>query len=161
MLYCIFLFCYVFLHNYPSKTILNLLNFNLILVRNYGFEFRSGFKGIFNYHFGTNWMSNSIKTTISNSFTDNTSFLDLSFVFNKKLNAEIQTERYFFGNLENDNTYYFLDFDLRYQLKKDKVTLGLSGKNLFNTKTFSNFSISDIGTSTTEYRLLAKLEYRF
>ncbi len=133
---------------------------------NYGIELRSGFNSIFNYHFGINWMVNSIETSIENSFTDNTSFLDLSFVFNKKLNAEIKTERYFFGNLQNDNTYYFLDFDLRYQLKKDKLTLALSGKNLFNTKTFRNFSINDVGTSTTEYRLLprfvlAKLEYRF
>jgi hypothetical protein len=132
---------------------------------NYGLELRSGFKGIFNYHLGTKWMTNTIETTTTNSFTDNTSFLDLSFVFNKKIDAVVQTERYFFGNLQNDNTYYFLDFNLRYKLK-DKLTLGVSGKNLFNTETFRNFSISDIGTSTTEYRLLPrfvllKLEYRF
>jgi outer membrane receptor protein involved in Fe transport len=94
------------------------------------------------------------------------SFLDLNFVFNEKLNAQVQTERYFFGNLNTDNTYYFLDFDVKYQLKKDKLTLGLTGKNLFNTERFRNFSISDIGSSTTEYRLLPrfvllKMEYRF
>tara|TARA_B110001469_G_scaffold24932_1_gene25633 strand:- start:1995 stop:2174 length:180 start_codon:yes stop_codon:yes gene_type:complete len=59
-----------------------------------------------------------------------------------------------------------LDFDARYKLLKNKLTLGLTGKNLFNTERFRNFSISDIGTSTTEYRLLEryvllKLEYRF
>jgi hypothetical protein len=133
---------------------------------NYGFELRSGFKGIFNYHIGTKWATTEIETTINNSFTDNVSFLDLSFVFNEKLDFQLQSERYYFGNLQTDNTYYFLDFDARYKLIKNKLTLGLSGKNLFNTERFKNFSISDIGTSTTEYRLLPsfvllKMEYRF
>jgi len=135
---------------------------------NYGLELRSGFKGIFNYHIGTKWNTNKIETTtINNSFTDNVSFLDLSFVFNDKFNMQFQTERYFFGNLDKENnTYYFLDFDARYTIKKNKLTLALTGKNLFNTETFRTFSISDISTSTTEYRLLErfvllKMEYRF
>ncbi len=135
---------------------------------NYGLELRSGFKGIFNYHIGTKWSTNKIKTsTINNSFTDNMSFMDFSFVFNEKFNVLFQTERYFFGNLDKENkTHYFLDFDAQYTIKKNKLTLALSGKNLFNTRTFRTFSISDIGTSTTEYRLLSrfvylKIEYRF
>ena len=135
---------------------------------NYGLELRSGFKGVFNYHIGTKWTTNVIETTmINNSFTDNLSFLDLYFVFNDKFNMQFQTEGYFFGNLDKENnTYYFLDFDARYTIKKNKLTLALTGKNLFNTKTFRTFSISDISTSTTEYRLLErfvllKMEYRF
>ena len=133
---------------------------------NYGLEFRSGFKGVFNYHMGTKWNATEIKTTINNSFTNNVSFLDLSFAVNKKLDFQFQSESYYFGNLETDNTYYFLDFDARYKLIKNKLTLAITGKNLFNTEKFRNFSISDIGTSTTEYRLLPrfvllKLEYRF
>ncbi len=135
---------------------------------NYGLELRSGFKGLFNYHIGTKWNTNKIETSIiNNSFTDNVSFLDLSFVFNEKFNLQFQTERYFFGNLDkNNNTYYFLDFDARYTIKKNKLTLALTGKNLFNTEKFRTFSISDISTSTTEFRLLErfvllKMEYRF
>jgi len=133
---------------------------------NYGLELRSGFKSKFNYHIGTKWNITEITSTINNSFTDNVSFLDLSFIFNKKLDFQLQSERYYFGNLQTDNTYYFLDFDTRYKLIENKLTLGLTGKNLFNTERFRNFSISDIGTSTTEYRLLPrfvllKLEYRF
>ncbi|MHB0753632.1 carboxypeptidase-like regulatory domain-containing protein [Polaribacter sp. M15] len=132
----------------------------------YGFEVRSGFSGIFNYHFGTKWNTNTIQTTLKNSFTDNTSFLDLSFLFNNKFNIDVQSERYFFGNLQNENTYYFLDVNSNYKLLKDKLTLSVSGKNLFNTKTFRNFSISDFGSSTTAFRLLPryvllKIEYRF
>lgn len=150
------------------KNIINNSNLRTVTSNNYnyGLELRSGFKGIFNYHMGTKWTTTEIETTIKNSFTNNNSFLDLSFVFNEKFDFQLQSERYFFGNLDTNNTYYFLDFDARYKLTKNKMTLGLTGKNLFNTKTFRNFSISDIGTSTTEYRLLPrfillKIEYRF
>ncbi len=150
------------------KNIVNNSNLRLVTSNNYnyGLELRSGFKGIFNYHIGTKWTTTEIETNINNSFTDNISFLDLSFIFNKKLDFQLQSERYYFGNLQTDNTYYFLDFDARYKLIENKLTLGITGKNLFNTERFRNFSISDIGTSTTEYRLLPrfillKLEYRF
>lgn len=133
---------------------------------NYGLEMRSGFKGIFNYHIGTKWNTREIETTINNSFTDNVSFLDLSLAFDKKLDFQLQTERYYFGNLQSNSIYYFLDFDARYKLIENKLTLGITGKNLFNTERFRNFSISDIGSTTTEYRLLPryvllKMEYRF
>jgi len=133
---------------------------------NYGLELRSSFKGVFNYHIGTKWTTNKIESTINNSFTDNVSFLDLSFLLSDKFNIQIQSERYYFGNLNTENIYNFLDFETTYQLKKNKLSLGLSGKNLLNTKIFRNFSISDIGSTTTEYRLLPrfvllKLEYRF
>jgi hypothetical protein len=151
------------------KNIVN--NSNLREVRNlsvnYGFELRSGFRGIFNYHIGSKWNYNQVKTTIENSFTDNVSFLDLSLVFNNKFNVQVQSERYYFGNLSSDsNTYYFLDLEARYVAKENKLTFSLSGNNLFNTETFRNFSISDIAISQTEFRLqpryvLLKMEVRF
>jgi len=133
----------------------------------YAIEIRSGFSGIFNYHIGSKWKNNEITTTINNSFTDNTSFIDLSFIVNSKLNFQLQTERYFFGNLnKNSNKYYFMDLEARYIMKENKVTFFLSGNNLFNTKTFRNYSVSDISVSMTEYQLqpryvLLKMEYRF
>ncbi len=133
----------------------------------YGFELRSGFKGVFNYHIGSKWNYKQVKTTAENSFTDNMSFLDLSFMFSDKFNIQVQTERYFFGNLEEkNNKYYFLDVEARYVIKENKLTFFLSGNNLFNTETFRNYSISDISISKTEYRLqprylLLKMEYRF
>ena len=133
---------------------------------NYGFEYRTSFDGLVNFHLGSKWLTNKIETSITNEFTDNVSFLDFTIVFNEKLNFDFQSERYFFGNIETDNVYYFLDFDARYTVKENKLTFILSGKNLFNTDTFRNFTISDIGNSTTEYRLLPryillKIEYRF
>lgn len=154
--------------NSEFKNIVNDSNLRTVISKNYkyGVEIRSGFNGVFNYHIGTKWTTSQVTTTLSNLFTNNSSFLDLSFVFNNEFDIQIQSERYFFGNLQTDNTYYFLDLNARYQLIKDKLTLGLTGKNLFNTEKFRDFSISDIGSTTTEYRLLPryaliKIEYRF
>jgi len=154
--------------NSEFKNIVNVSDLRTIISKNYkyGVEISSGFNGVFNYHIGTKWTTSQVTTTLPNSFTSNLSFLDLSFVFNNKFDVQIQSERYFFGNLQTDNSYYFLDLNARYQLIKDKLTLGLTGKNLFNTEKFRDFSISDIGSTTTEYRLLPrfaliKIEYRF
>jgi hypothetical protein len=133
----------------------------------YGFELRSGFRGFFNYHIGSKWTYNQVKTIIKNDFTNNMTFLDFMFVINNKFNIQVQTERYFFGNLENKKSrYYFLDVEARYVVKENKLTFMLSGNNLFNTETFRNYNISDINISQTEYKLipryvLLKMEYRF
>ena len=133
----------------------------------YGFELRSGFKGILNYHIGTKWNYNEVKTTLLNSFIDNMTFVDLSLEINDKLNFQLQSERYLFGNLNKDtNQYYFMDLEACYTVKENKLTFYLSGNNLLNTETFKNYSISDINISKTEYRLqpryiLLKIEYRF
>jgi hypothetical protein len=151
------------------KNIVN--NSNLREVNNlnadYGFELRSGFRGIFNYHIGSKWNYNQVETTVKNNFTNNMSFLDLSFMFSNTFNIQMQSERYYFDNLDkNNNQYYFLDLEARYVVKENKLTFSLSGNNLFNIETFRNNSISDINISQTEHRLmpryvLLKMEFRF
>ncbi|MDG4946123.1 hypothetical protein NMK71_06825 [Weeksellaceae bacterium KMM 9713] len=121
---------------------------------------------MFTFDLGSNWISNKIKTSTIDKFHDNITFLDLNFAFSQKLNFDISSERYCFGSLEGKNDYYFLDLDARYVVKKNKLTFMLSGKNLLNTDTFRSVSISDIGSSTIEVRLLPrylllKLDYRF
>lgn len=55
---------------------------------------------------------------IENIATQNTSFFDLSFVLSSRFNMQLQSERYYFNNLENDNdTYYFMDFEINYKPK--------------------------------------------
>lgn len=133
----------------------------------FGFELRSVFRGFFNYHIGSKWSFNEVETKINNNFTNNMSFMDLSFVFSDKFNIQVQSERYFFGNLEKDNNkYYFLDLETRYVVKENKLTFSLSGNNLLNTEKFRSYSISDITISQTEYRLMPryvilKIDYRF
>ena len=134
---------------------------------NYGFELHSGFRGFFNFHLGTKWDYTEIKSTSKNSFTDNMTFLDLSLVINKKVNFKIQTERYYFGNLEKQNNkYYFVDIEARYNVKDNKLAFSISGNNLLNTETYRNYSINDISITKTEYKLqpryiLLKIEFRF
>lgn len=151
------------------KNIVN--NSNLREVKNnaynYGFELRSTFGGVFNYHIGSKWDYNEVKTIITNSFNNNMSFADLSLVLNNAISFKVQTERYFFGNLDvNANTYYFLDLEAKYIVKQNKLTFFITGNNLFNVDKFTNLSITDIAISKTEYRLqprylLFKTEYRF
>jgi outer membrane receptor protein involved in Fe transport len=114
---------------------------------------------------GSKWNYSQIKTIIENDFTNNMSFVDLSFNISDRFDVQLKSERYVFGNLDN-NKYYFIDLEARYVVKENKLTLFLSGNNLFNTETFRNYSISDINVSQTAYRLLPrytmlKMEYRF
>jgi CarboxypepD_reg-like domain len=151
------------------KNIVNSTNLREVIANNYnyGFELRSGFKGIFNYHIGSRWTTSEVKTSIVNKNTNNMSFLDLNFNFSKKFNIDIQSERYFFGNLDKDNNrYYFLDLESKYTVKDNKLSFALSGKNLLNTKKFTEYYVSDVSVSSTEYRLLSryillKIDYRF
>jgi hypothetical protein len=152
------------------KNIVNSTNLRSVKNHNYeyGFEIRSGFRGIFNYHFGTTWNTTEIETkTVTNTATQNTSFLDLSFVLNSRLNLQLQSERYYFNNLENDDdTYYFLDFEINYTPKNKNLNFSLIGNNVLDTRVFRNYSISDTNISSTEYRLLPtyvllKASYRF
>ncbi|EMY80632.1 hypothetical protein pgond44_10814 [Psychroflexus gondwanensis ACAM 44] len=128
----------------------------------YGLELRSGFLSGFNYHVGTEFRTSEVKTlqnNFSNTFsnTDNFTFLDLSYVFSDRFNMSLNTEYYYFGNLESDNDYYFSDLSAMYITKNKKLNFGLSAKNLFDTRTFRNFNITDISTSTTSYRLLPRI----
>jgi hypothetical protein len=132
----------------------------------YGFELRSVFDGVFNYNLGTNWNRSIVKTTTDFSNTNTTSFLDLNFNFDSTFNAEIQAERYYFGNFDTNKSYYFLDLETKYKMQKKDITLTLTGKNLLNVRTFREIFISDISTSNTSYRLMPRflllgIDFRF
>lgn len=131
----------------------------------YGWEIRSAFRSFFNYHLGSKWIQNRMRAESRSSFTDRSLFLDLDFRIHRPLNIRLQAEQYYFGRLlKGTGQYYFLDLEARYDL--DKLILYVSGNNLFNTKTFRNYMVSDISHTRTEYRLqprclLVKAEYRF
>ncbi|HYX09508.1 MAG TPA: carboxypeptidase-like regulatory domain-containing protein [Bacteroidales bacterium] len=132
----------------------------------YGMELRSGFGGFFNYHLGSIWTTGKIIKPIINEFTENHSFLDLIFTF-KSFNLQVQSESYYFKNLtKGKNIFYFIDFEANYEIRKNKLSLSLSGKNLMNTSLYRNYLVDDISISTTEYRLFPSffilgVKYRF
>lgn len=74
------------------------------------------------------------------------------------IDQSITNTMQFFGGLASgNNTYYFSDLTAMYNTPNKKFRFSLSGKNLFNTRTFTNFSISDISTTTTSFRLLPRI----
>src|SRR5699024_4827621 len=123
----------------------------------YGIALRSSFGGVFDFHIGTQWKIVQITTETENSYIDNQSFLDLYFQFNEQWDAVINSSLYHFGNLQAHKNYGFLDIETHYKIIKNKLTLKITGKNLFDTRTFRRYSVSDIGTSTTGYRLLPRM----
>lgn len=79
---------------------------------------------------------------------------------------KLSTEHYNFGGLDKFNDYFFSDFESSYSFKDKKHIVTLNARNLFNTETFTTYSISDIGYSTNSYRLLPRyvmlsLKFRF
>lgn len=130
----------------------------------YGWENRSAFHSFFNYHLGSKWIYSRVRTETAHSYTDRTSFLDLEFRANRQWHIKAQGERYYFGR--SSDVYYFVDLETKYDLPQQRWVLYVSGNNLFNTKVFRNYIVSDIGIAHTEYRLqprllLVKAEYRF
>jgi hypothetical protein len=135
---------------------------------NLGLEMRSAFSGAFNYHLGSNWsISRTEAVGIDNSFTNNKSFLDLSYIINERIDFFLKSERYEFGNInEGDNVYYFLDIDARYNVKDSPWSFKVEGRNLTNTEQFRTSFINDVSSSTVSYRLLPRYvlvsaKYRF
>ena len=134
---------------------------------NYGFELRSSFKDFLNFNIGSKWEYNEVNTIFKNSYNENNSFIDLYFILNKKINFQLETERYYNSNLDKkNNKYYFMDLELNYVPNKNKLSFSILANNLFNTKTFKNYLVDDVSISKTEYRLLPryillKIEFRF
>lgn len=132
----------------------------------YGVELRSAFASIFNFHLGTKWTYTKVNTTIENTNIDNLSFLDVDFIFSKKLSFHLKNERYYFGNLQTNNSFYFSDFNAQYTIKENKLKLKLSANNIWNTNKFTNFYIGDVSSINNSYRLLPrylllKIDFRF
>lgn len=133
----------------------------------YGINLRSGFRGLFNYHFGTEWTRNLVSNPNgSNGYTNNLSFLDLTFIFGNRWNMDIKNEYYKFGNLDTNRNFFLMDIISKYVLKKNKWSIFLDARNLLNTRQFRNFNVTDISTSKTSYKLLPrilllKIEYQF
>jgi hypothetical protein len=134
---------------------------------NYGAELRSGFSGLFNYHLGYSSGIHHTRTTGLASYTRNKIFVDLTFNIHKRFLLISKTERYDFRHSTQPGTsYLFSDLEARYTVIDNKLTLSLTGHNLFNTQSFVNYSMNDRSSSTTLYTLrprmlLVKAEYRF
>lgn len=149
----------------------NIINTNLNNVKalntNYGFEYKSAFLSNFNFHLGSEWFKSDISSAQDFSFSRNLSFIDLNFNLLKKVNFSLRSEAYFFkDDFNSSDPYYFLDFDLRYTIKKNKLSVQLHGENMLDTRQFTDYFVTDVVNSQTVYRiipryLLLKFNFRF
>lgn len=133
---------------------------------NYGIELKSAFNKAFNYYMGFKRNTSSFKSVKKYSSNQHKANLDLHYRIHDKYNLKLQSEYYYFGNLQKNKEYYFLDFSMDYNLIPNKLIATLTGKNIFDVNKFKEYSISDISTYTSEYKILprmlwVKLEYRF
>lgn len=159
--------------NYSFSTSFNEINQSGLRKNNYAnqrynFEWRSNFKSAFNFHLGTEWTLSEVKSPdFKNNYTNGFSFLDLYYKIDNQLDIKAVTEYYYFGSLEKEQrNHVFLDMEATYKLKGDKWTLGLRGNNLFNKTNFTTYYVSDVGYSSTSYRLMSRYlllscKYRF
>jgi len=159
--------------DYSVSTSFNEINNSGLRKNNYGtqrynFEWRSNFKTAFNFHLGTEWTRSKVTSPdFENSYTNGFSFLDLYYKIDEQLDIKAVTEYYYFGSLDKDQrNHAFLDLEASYKLKGDKWTLGLRGNNLFNKQNFTTYYVTDLGYSSTSYRLMPRYllltaKYRF
>ena len=132
-----------------------------------GFEFKTAFSSPFNFHLGSEWMKSEISSTGSFGTSRNFSFLDLMYTPKTKLTFSLRTEAYHQDNsFSNSEPIFFLNFDARYSIIKNKLSLQLHGQNLTNTKSYTDSFVNEISSVETSYKLipryiLLKIDYRF
>lgn len=127
------------------------------LTFNYGAELRSAFAGSFNFHIGTEWFNSISKTSTKQESKKNHSFLDVVHEPVDNLILSLNSSMYHFSDFDPDNdTYYFMDFEAKYPIIKNKLSISIIGKNLLNTRIFRDVYISDTGIFKSEYHLLPR-----
>ncbi|MDI3526199.1 MAG: hypothetical protein PWR03_382 [Tenuifilum sp.] len=122
----------------------------------YGLELKSIFKGMFNFHVGTKWMTSKIIKPRNDSYTKQINFLDIILVLNDNVDLKLKAESFQFDNM-NEDPIYFIDFDLSFKkFLNNRLTFSVRGRNLLNTNSYKTYQISEIGWSTNTYRLLPR-----
>lgn len=124
---------------------------------NWGMELHSVFDGFFNYEIGANWAISKIKSTETKLTADNASFAKVTAKISDKINLAIRSELYRFSFEHKKMQYSFVDFNANYIIKKNKINIGISGKNLTNTLKYVSQSISDIVIYSRSYHLRPRM----
>lgn len=137
---------------------------NTIYNQEFVFGWTSNFKGPFNFNCETQWDYLQVKSDNTFKNTTKYSFINIQYVFSERFNLQLNTEHYNFGGMDRYNNYFFSDLTARYNFAKDKYSIGIDARNLFDTKSFTTYNVSDIGYSVNQYRLLPRytmLSFKF
>lgn len=152
-----------FQFNYSQSTFFNEVNNsglrkNKGIFQRYKFDWASKFKIPFNFFVGTEWTESKIVSPdFENSSLYGLSYVELFYQLNDKMDIKINTEQYYFGNLEKGKrSYFFSDAEIIYKMKDDKYAISIIAKNLFNTENFTTFFVNELGYSSNSYRLMPR-----
>jgi len=127
---------------------------NILHTQNLNLSWVSSFKSAFNFKVGTELNFSRVESDNTFHNTSKFSFVDLLFAQGDWLDIKAKVEHYNFGGLDKYNNYFFADLEASWSFEKDKYSVGLDARNLFNTDTFTTYSINDLGYSTNSFRLL-------
>jgi len=145
---------------YTNQEYQNIVNDNIRDVRfnsyEYGMELRTAFNGPINFHIGTSWIDNRITVNETDKNIRNQSFVDVVYTPIKKVNINLNMERFNFNSISTTNSFYFADLKTSYEVFKNKLSLTVEGKNLFNVQNYNNLFINDTGFTNSSYRLLPR-----
>lgn len=143
---------------------------NLSFSSNYKASLKSAFDGVFNFETSFNLLKNIFTTSENHNKIENNNIELLASIIikpNKKWAMKISNEQllYNIGN-KNKSAFYFLDVDLKYIYKKNKLSFKLIGRNLLNETRFEIKSIGDYFSSIQKFdllprHLLLEMNYRF
>ena len=124
----------------------------------YKLSWKSNFRSDFNFLLGSEWSVSKVKSSnFENRFTNGFTFVDLYYDIGDRFKSKFVTEYYYFGNLpDNQKHHSFIDFEVTYRIIGDRYTVGIRGNNLLNKQNFTSFYVTDIGYSTTTYRLMPR-----
>tara|TARA_B110001450_G_C17662318_1_gene497819 strand:- start:215 stop:2869 length:2655 start_codon:yes stop_codon:yes gene_type:complete len=143
---------------------------NLSFSSNYKASLKSAFDGVFNFETSFNLLKSIFTTSESPNKIKNDNVEVLASIIikpTKKWTMKITNEQllYNIGN-KNKSAFYFLDVDLKYIYKKNKLSFKLIGRNLLNETRFEIKSIGDYFSSIQKFdllprHLLLEMNYRF
>lgn len=101
--------------------------------------------------------NNSIieKENINNNFQSLNNQTKIIYKTNNQFNASI-VGNLLTPNLQDNNTYFFLESEINYQPKNKNLSYSLLSKNLTNNKIFQTSSVSDYSTTISLHNLIER-----
>lgn len=133
---------------------------NLSFASHYKLFIKTAFDRFINFEIGGEYRYSKFTTFEWHQVTDNS---DISFRFRliykpgKKIIMSVTNENMFFSVKSNNSEQYdFLDMDIRYICKKNKLSLKLIARNILNNTEFVKTSISDYSIGYESYDLLPR-----
>lgn len=132
-----------------------------------GIEWRTVFNGMINFHTGIEWNITEVRQPTEAQNVNRLFFFDLTLTPLSRLSLQLKNDWYVFqSGSGSSRTFHFFDLDLRYVMIKNKFSLSLKGRNLFNNTSFSTIVLDDLQENISNFRLLPgfllfKIDFRF